>query len=605
MEKKKSFIIPVTAFFSVLVVVFAAYLFLFSKNPVTVYSEKGADNGVLVPLNSAAQRACSKNGNFAFFKFTDVQQHLIKSTYEDKKSVSVVFRISVKFPGGKALSHFENVESIPLKIGFLEKKDFDSSGKLDFNIQDHNLITCELKNTLDYEKPLKTYDISFALPFDKVSGALEKREGIFIQSDVNAWLQSVSVSQSVTGFDVSPDISFWGFSSNGGKLDFNSAFFDFTGSSNIFPVVYSKDKVPPEIEIKMAQPSSKEEELYDYSFSFGGEKIHIKRLSEIKISTLALKNPFANMSCKNTEGKVLSVLYKQGSESILKSSEGDIVNPIQTDPGLILNWPKENWRNPDYELFEWDRLPGILFFDTKNYAVQSKFFARIAFFIEKEGFKGKLLTNAELEGKHDYNAHDYSAESLAKFFNKAFRLNFRLNPEEELLLDILVRNGVLKRVDDVLNPYGAGKGAVLSVSREIPSWNRVPLLAHEGWHTIYFTDEDFRNYVSVVYNIMDRQTMDFLMTYFRSQPSLGYDQNDEYLMQNEFMAYILQNGEGKAGEYFVNKARWPSVRKVSEYLCDYIIETSGSGFDDCLYMLQDYLYDKYNLKAGSIGLCSY
>ena len=76
-------------------------------------------------------------------------------------------------------------------------------------------------------------------------------------------------------------------------------------------------------------------------------------------------------------------------------------------------------------------------------------------------------------------------------------------------------------------------------------------------------------------------------------------------MHNEFMAYILQNTEGNAGSYFVNKASWPSVKKVTPDLCRYIIETGGSGFDDCQAMLQDFLYDKYKLKSGNIGLCSY
>ncbi len=602
-EIKQNKLLIVLFVFTVLLVFLSIGYYRVSVVPVNVFSEKGAENGTLIPLNLSAKKAYVKNGDTAFYKFSDVHKILLKHTYAENKTASVVFRVTVKFPSGKKLSHYENAGDIPLKIGFLDSSDFDSKGRLVFNFVNHNSVTCNLRNTIDIDNLTKTYDISFALPSDKVSNILEMKEGVFISSEVSCWLQSVVISSSKTGFDLSGDIDFWGFSSNGGTLSFDTSSFDFTGSSNIFPVLYSEKNVPPEITIKMYQPL--EGELLDYNFTFGGEKLKVSRLEEINLSSLSLKNPFSFMTHQNRGDNVQAILFHSGKEDILSHGIDWPVVPIKTDPGLILGWPKSNWRNPDYELFEWDRLPGILFFDTKDYAVQSKFFARIAFFTEKEGYKGMILSNEELMGKHDYNAHDYSAESFARFFNKAFRLNFHLNPEEELLLEILVRNGILERGTDPLDPYVSKGGAVLSVSREIPSYNRKSLLAHEGWHTIFFTDEEFRNYVSAVYNVMDPFSMQFLIDYFKSQSNLGYDTNDSYLMHNEFMAYILQNTEGNAGSYFVNKASWPSVKKVTPDLCRYIIETGGSGFDDCQAMLQDFLYDKYKLKSGNIGLCSY
>ncbi len=598
--------------FLVLIVCAVTVLFCFfvyrklTSHPVTVYSEKGAQNGTLVPLNAEGKRATVNNGSTACFRFTDIQKLLVKNTFQDNKNVSVVFRFTVKFPAGSKLAFYEEMENIPLKFGFIEKKDLDKNGKLDFDIKDHTLVICDLKNTLDYEKRIKTYDIALALPFDKFTNLLDEKEGVFFTADVSTRLQSIKISESYVGFDLSGDIQYYGFSSNGGNLNFTSESFDFTGCSNIFPVVYSNNSVPPDITIKMTQPEEKELEKLDYSISFGGEKLNINRLEAVTFSSLALKRPFANMAVRKNSENLLAVLFHSSSGDLLNTSSDYVVTPIKVDPGLITSWPRTNWRCEEYELFEWDRLPGILFFDTKNYAVQTRFFARMAFFTEKAGYKGKILTDEELKGKHDYNAHDYSAESFAKFFNKAFRLNFRLNQEEELLLEILVRNGLLERTDDSLNPYVAKGGAVLSISREIPSYNRVSLLAHEGWHTIFFTDSDFRDYVSVVYSIFDSTSRNFLIDYFKSQSrTLGYDTEDEYLMHNEFMAYILQNREGHAGEYFVTRAKWPSVQKYTPNLCEDIINNAGSGFDDCLLMLQDFLYDKYNLKAGSIGLCSY
>ena len=82
----------------------------------------------------------------------------------------------------------------------------------------------------------------------------------------------------------------------------------------------------------------------------------------------------------------------------------------------------------------------------------------------------------------------------------------------------------------------ANEGSLVSISQESEPWLRSNLLAHEGFHTIFFRDAEFRNYVSAVYYTMDPVSRDFLIDYFKSQEDLGYDTNDSYLMNNEFMA---------------------------------------------------------------------
>ena len=49
----------------------------------------------------------------------------------------------------------------------------------------------------------------------------------------------------------------------------------------------------------------------------------------------------------------------------------------------------------------------MLIFDTASYAVQARFFRRLAFYVEKQGYRGRLLTDAELGSRRGYNAHDY------------------------------------------------------------------------------------------------------------------------------------------------------------------------------------------------------
>ena len=276
-----------------------------------------------------------------------------------------------------------------------------------------------------------------------------------------------------------------------------------------------------------------------------------------------------------------------------------VLVPIKTDPGLIVKYKSSAWRTLDYEIFEWDRFSKILFFDTRNYDVQNRFFRRMAFFVEKQGYKGRLLTNEELQGKHGYNAHDYSADSMAEFFNKASDLGFVLNYEEELLKLILIKNGLFEEDGEHVRSLGGG---IVSISQESAEWLRTTLLAHEGWHTIFFRDEEFRNFVSAVYYTMDADSRQFLTDYFKSQPSLGYDVNDEYLMHNEFMAYIMQQKLSDVGNYFVHLAERGSVMRATPVLAAYIRETKGRAFEDAALAMNDYVYDKYGIICGNIAL---
>ena len=202
---------------------------------------------------------------------------------------------------------------------------------------------------------------------------------------------------------------------------------------------------------------------------------------------------------------------------------------------------------------------------------------------------------------HGYNAHDYSAESMAKFFNAAVDLHFRLNTEEELLKKILIVNGFFEVEGDYVR---ANEGGLVSISRETPDWSRKNLLAHEGWHTIFFRDEEFRNFVAAVYGTIDYDSRQFLIDYFRSQPSLGYDTGDEYLMHNEFMAYIMQQPISEVSKYFVHLASRGTVMAATPYLCAYIRQNEARAFEDAAGMMNDFVFDRYGIVCGNISIVS-
>ena len=203
--------------------------------------------------------------------------------------------------------------------------------------------------------------------------------------------------------------------------------------------------------------------------------------------------------------------------------------------------------------------------------------------------------------KHGYNAHDYSAISMAKFFNQAHDLNFPLNKEEMLLRQILIENDLVEEDGEYLKP---NEGGLVSISQESAGWLRDTFLAHEGWHTIFFRDEEFRNFVSAVYYTMDPDSRDFIIDYFASQPQLGYDPNDDYLMKNEFMAYIMQQRLPQVANYFVHLANRGSVMAYTPDLAAYIRETNAIHIEDAAIAMNDFVFDKYGIVCGDICLVS-
>jgi hypothetical protein len=219
--------------------------------------------------------------------------------------------------------------------------------------------------------------------------------------------------------------------------------------------------------------------------------------------------------------------------------------PIPADPGLILSYPVENWRSPAYEVFRWPAFPEILIIDAADYAVQARLFKRLAFFVEKRGYRGRLVPNRELEGLHGWNAHDYRAGDLARFFEAARLSAFPLLDEERALCSLLLENGVIHREPDgALVP---GAGAVLSISRESSDYLRGRFMIHECFHGLFFIDGDFRDFSAARWENLLPEARRFFISCL---DSMSYDTADPYLTVNEFMSYCLQQPVAEAPHYF-------------------------------------------------------
>jgi hypothetical protein len=220
------------------------------------------------------------------------------------------------------------------------------------------------------------------------------------------------------------------------------------------------------------------------------------------------------------------------------------LEPITADPGFILLYPQEKWRGKNFEIFRWESFPDILIFDTVSYDLQDKLFKRLAFFAEKKGFTGRLAADEEIAELHAWNAHDYSAETLARFFDAAKNSSFPLLDEELSLQEILVASNIIKVSGD---GFTAGSGALVSISRDSPDYLRRMFMTHEAFHGIFFIDADFREFCKQRWEGLDRAAKRFITSYFDFQ---RYDINDSFLVLNEFMAHCLQQGVSASGKYF-------------------------------------------------------
>ena len=586
---------------SIIVIVFllmdltAGIVLLVNKNKSAVRIVYSSDEiSRLYALDSAATKGTVSN-EYANFKFTQEQKEYFYKTYQEKGSVALTICLQM-MPTKKQKQLLASDAEAVLRYGFLTGDDFTINGKF---IKKKYPDIKRIQVQADEKKAPELFDLSFAV---QKNDNIEKYipEGFFVYSTIRCRVIAACVVPAEIGFDVSKEIPYYGFACNGGLIDFENKSFDFSGSSMIFPVQSNQRQSLPEYRVLLSEnPENKttKEHSVKVQMNVGGEKLYLNNVAtarELIIPTGALNTPFSRTEFTDNSECVESLIMRG-----TKVSGKEVLDPIRTDPGLILNYKTSQWRTADYEIYEWDRFPQILFFDTRNYEVQDRLFRRLAFFVEKQGYKGKLLTNEELGDMHGYNAHDYSPESMARFFNKATELNFTLNEEELLLKRILIHNGLFE--DDGIY-VKANEGGLVSISRETPGWSRTNLLAHEGWHTIFFRDAEFRNYVSAVFYTFDPTSRDFLIDYFKSQPSLGYDTNDEYLMHNEFMAYIMQQRLSEVAKYFVHLANRSTVIEFTPQLASYIIKTEGRGFEDAATALNDFVFDKYGIVCGNIAL---
>ncbi len=224
--------------------------------------------------------------------------------------------------------------------------------------------------------------------------------------------------------------------------------------------------------------------------------------------------------------------------------------PLPADLDTILAYPQSAWRGAAWEVFRWNALPEVLIFDTATYAIQEELFRRLAYYVEKAGFRGTVWSDRQLDGRYGYNAHDYAAADLARFFTAAGRAGVPLNERELWLRDFLAAERVIRAAGQG-DPAGwhAGErgGAVLSISRESSPAQRGLLLRHEVAHGVYFVRAGYRAEIAALWQEIGDPARHAWRSYLAA---LDYDTAWEDLVRNEFQAYLAHNGERTLGYYF-------------------------------------------------------
>ena len=548
-------------------VLFTCSVLCFSCNRKTASVLTAQADTAKIPLYAlnknaeAAEISKKQNSGYMYFAFDECSDRVC-----DGKALE----IKISFVKGQ-------LEQPKFCFGWLFDEDFAAPFKLAKTLGSHPFVSGKAENTLC---------LSIAVPKDK------NVRGFFVYSDLPAKVESAEIVDARIGWSLKGSAPWYGFGAEGGTTGEITKPVDIASRPAMKLTVQLTED--PVLITKYAKQIVR--------LNVGGTGIDIQIAPHQKNITLypsLLQKPEAPQTASIINGSslVLGLIY----EPVLPVDVATPLAPIVAEPGLIANWPQSAWRRADFEVFSWEQFPNILFFDTKDYHIQDLLFKRLAFFVEKAGYAGKLVTDSVMKNQHGFNAHDYRAESLANFFELARVNNFPLNEYEIMLRDILIGHGIITVRND--GSYSAGLGALLSISQESSNYLRWKFIAHEGLHCIYFTNSDFRHEVSNVFAQCDRTSLEFLLKYFSVTPSLNYDIKDTYLIENEFMAYLLQQQLSEVADYFTKVlATKLTIGEKCPDLVNYVIETEGKAFYDSAVKLDSYLSEKWGFAAGRVWL---
>ena len=105
-----------------------------------------------------------------------------------------------------------------------------------------------------------------------------------------------------------------------------------------------------------------------------------------------------------------------------------------------------------------------------------------------------------------------------------------------------------------------------------------------------------------VFKQTDARAVLFLRRYFELYSRLLYNTDDTYLLQNEFMAYLLQQGSGFLQQYYNQIAQFRLMNEMEPTLCRYMRDTNAEAFMQAAMQMSSFLYTAWGVRGGRIYL---
>ncbi len=276
------------------------------------------------------------------------------------------------------------------------------------------------------------------------------------------------------------------------------------------------------------------------------------------------------------------------------------VNPLPADLREIIFSGTDGWRYSDFEIYTWESFPSILVFDILNYDIQSTMFKRLSYFVEKKGFTGEIHSFADLTGKGDWNAHNYLSRDLASFFTLAESKGILLTSGERNLREILLTNGIISKGRN--GRYtGNGYSGIITVSQESRTYLRSLLLNHEGYHGLFYAVPGLKELVYREWEKLVPEAREIWIDYLRTSVNWNYDYENQYLLKNELLGYLMQQQD--FSRYF-DGMMLPRILKQCPEKADYYVSKQDSIRESLVTMagvIDEFLGTGYNLEAGNLS----
>ncbi|BCR21955.1 hypothetical protein [Borrelia sp. HM] len=324
-------------------------------------------------------------------------------------------------------------------------------------------------------------------------------------------------------------------------IDQNEYSIKFNLAKNMFPILGFKAKEVISSPMITSLDSEKE-----------SQKIVLSNV--IKYTSLENENDEIKFTRNNNMIQIVTIGY------INMNTYYDINKPINSDLKFILNYKKSNYRRNTFELFNLISEPNIYILKFKNLKYQSLMLKRIAFFTEKKEFRGILLSNNELENKIGWRGHDYRLQDIIIFFNTAQKSNIKLNQEEIILKNLIILNKLAYMENNILKIKDKSINVAFAAYPEdetILSIDQITIFMHEILHMYYFIDNDFNK---AIYNFWNNNvSQEDKQVWIQFLDSKDYDTNYQYLVINEFYAYISQVPKEDIANYLINTNYFPKL----------------------------------------------